>query len=243
MSHFKHPHVLAVNRIATRTSREKKNNSKAESLVYIFVDNRERARTRDTKQRRQISLEQQHENYIAAVRRWEMLATSEVKISGNGKKKSKKEHKKQNILWAHARLSLLKGVTQRKFHAVVVQNNGKEIEKTVLEVQSLLLFSLPSPFSITSSYFLLRYEWRCQGIIRRFRKPKHTYRKNTSRRTSLDILSKSCENAELKAKCKLWTFQCGEFSIDRMNMSKTQDCGRKLSPIIFLGNQMVYSWN
>ena len=52
-------------------------------------------------------------------------------------KKSKKEHKKQNILWAHATLSLLKGVTQRKFHAVVTQNNGKEIEKTVLEVQSL----------------------------------------------------------------------------------------------------------
>ena len=69
MSHFKHPRGLAVNRIATRTSREKKNNSKAESLLYIFVDNRERARTRDTKQRRRISLEQQHENYIAAGRR------------------------------------------------------------------------------------------------------------------------------------------------------------------------------
>ena len=55
------------------------------------------------------------------------------------KKKSKKEHKKQNILWAHARLSLLKGVTQRKFHAVVTQNNGKEFEKTVLEVQSLFV--------------------------------------------------------------------------------------------------------
>ena len=66
MSHFKHPRALAVNRIATRTSREKKNNSKAESLVYIYVTNRERARMRDTKRRRRISLEQQHENYIAA---------------------------------------------------------------------------------------------------------------------------------------------------------------------------------
>ena len=54
-------------------------------------------------------------------------------------KKSKKEDKKQNILRAHARLSLLKGVTQRKFHAVVTQNNGKEIEKTVLDVQSLFV--------------------------------------------------------------------------------------------------------
>ena len=66
-----------------------------------------------------------------------MRATSEVKISGNGKKKSKKEHKKQNILRAHATLSLLKGVTQRKFHAVVVRNNGKEIKKSVLDVQSV----------------------------------------------------------------------------------------------------------
>ena len=49
-----------------------------------------------------------------------MLATSEVKMSGNGKKK--------------------KGVTQRKFHAVVVRNNGKEIKKSVLDVQSV--FSL-----------------------------------------------------------------------------------------------------
>ena len=55
-------------------------------------------------------------------------------------KKSKKEDKKQNILWAHATLSLLKGVTQRKFHAVVVRNNGKEIKKSVLDVQSV--FSL-----------------------------------------------------------------------------------------------------
>ena len=76
-------------------------------------------------------------------------------------------------------MSLLKGVTQRKFHAVVVQNNGKEIEKTVLDVRSF--------FAV------------------------------------------------------LVALKCGEFSIDRMNMSKTKDCGRKLSAIIFLGNQMIYS--
>ena len=50
--------------------------------------------------------------------------------------------------------------TFRKFHGVVVQNNGKEIyKKRVLHVQSCLLlirpivvfspFSLPSPLSIT----------------------------------------------------------------------------------------------
>ena len=53
--HFKHPCVLAVNCMATRTFREKKQ-SKAESFffrlnfnVYNDVENRERARTRDKK--------------------------------------------------------------------------------------------------------------------------------------------------------------------------------------------------
>ena len=64
---FKYPCVSAVNRIATRTFRDKKNNnnnnSKADSFfrltfnVYIHVDNKERAGARDKKQRRPISLE------------------------------------------------------------------------------------------------------------------------------------------------------------------------------------------
>ena len=63
--HFKHTRVSAVNRIATRTFRDKKNNNnKADSFfglnfkVYIGVDNRERARGRDKKQRRPISFEE-----------------------------------------------------------------------------------------------------------------------------------------------------------------------------------------
>ena len=51
---FKHTRVSAVNRMATRTFREKKyNKNKADSFsplncnVYINVDNRERARARD----------------------------------------------------------------------------------------------------------------------------------------------------------------------------------------------------
>ena len=51
---FKHRRVSAVNRMATRTFREKKyNKNKADSFsplncnVYINVDNRERARARD----------------------------------------------------------------------------------------------------------------------------------------------------------------------------------------------------
>ena len=59
--------------------REKNNNKVVPFLalffyVYTHVDNRERARASDWKQRRRISLEEKHENSIAAVRKWEMLA-------------------------------------------------------------------------------------------------------------------------------------------------------------------------
>ena len=37
--------------------------------VYTHVDNRERARASDLKQRRRTSLEEKHENFIAAVRK------------------------------------------------------------------------------------------------------------------------------------------------------------------------------
>ena len=51
----------------------------------------ERARARDKKQRRPISLEEEHENFIAAVRKWEMLAATQVKMSGSVKK-NEQEH-------------------------------------------------------------------------------------------------------------------------------------------------------
>ena len=70
--HFKHHFVLAVNRMVTRPDfwREK-NNNKAETFfrltfyVYSYVDSRERARARDEKQRRRISLGEKHDNFIA----------------------------------------------------------------------------------------------------------------------------------------------------------------------------------
>ena len=54
----------AVNRIATRTLKDKSNNSKVDSFfllnfnVYLDLDNIERARARDKKERRPISLEE-----------------------------------------------------------------------------------------------------------------------------------------------------------------------------------------
>ena len=66
---FKHPRVSGLNRMATRTFKEKKyNNNKADSffrlnfIVYINVDKRERARRRNKKQRRPNSLEEKREN-------------------------------------------------------------------------------------------------------------------------------------------------------------------------------------
>ena len=72
--HFKQPRLFAVNRMATRTFREK-NNNKVESFfrqdfnVFIDVDNGERGRARDNKQRRIISSE---ENMKKLKQRWEM---------------------------------------------------------------------------------------------------------------------------------------------------------------------------
>ena len=60
----------------TRTFRgEKNHNNKAESFfrlninVYINVDNRERTKARDEKQRRPILLEETPEKFLAAVRK------------------------------------------------------------------------------------------------------------------------------------------------------------------------------
>ena len=73
-----HLRVSGVNRMATRSIRGKVNNNKAESFfrlnlsVYIDLDNRERAKARDNKQRRSFSvqsLEEKHKNFIPGVRK------------------------------------------------------------------------------------------------------------------------------------------------------------------------------
>ena len=56
------------------------------------MDNRERARVRDKKQRRPILLKEKHENFLAAVRKWEMLANTKVKMSS--RETSEQEYKK-----------------------------------------------------------------------------------------------------------------------------------------------------
>ena len=49
------------------------------------MDKRESARARDKKQRRLISTEGKHENFISAVRKREILEATKVKVSGSEK--------------------------------------------------------------------------------------------------------------------------------------------------------------
>ena len=79
--------------MAARTFREKKQQQSRVFFdiifdVYTHVGNRERVRASVCKQRRRISLQQKH--VIAAVRKWEMLAASKVKMSGSEKIKSER---------------------------------------------------------------------------------------------------------------------------------------------------------
>ena len=139
--HFKHPARFGGKSHGHRdfkreTERKNNNNNKKAEFfvrlnfnVYINVENRERAKARNTQQLRPISLEEKHQNFTAAVRKWEMLAATKVKMCGNKKKKK----------WVGTHnISCIK--------RVVVENNGKEMYEKVLHVQSCFLplsLSLP----------------------------------------------------------------------------------------------------
>ena len=74
-------------------------------------------------------LEEQHENFVAAVTKWEMLAAINARWKWAAVKKKGNENTYD--------ISSIKGVRRFwKFNVVVVENNGKE--KSVLHVQSYL---------------------------------------------------------------------------------------------------------
>ena len=82
--------------------------------VYFDLDVKELEWEKTTK-------ETKREDFRAAVRKWEMLAATKVKISGSERKK---------VIRITYDISSIKRVT-RKFHVVVVQTNGKEVYKKV----------------------------------------------------------------------------------------------------------------
>ena len=90
--------------MAARTLRKKKQQQSCIFFNVIFdvsihVDNKERARMSDWKQKRRIFWEEKHEN-SKRLRQWEMLAVSKEqgeKLWGAVKNKSEHEHRRQNI--------------------------------------------------------------------------------------------------------------------------------------------------
>ena len=72
-------------------------NRKSESRRQVSEAQREkerrRARVRDIKQRRHFLLKGQHENFVAAGGKREMLAATKVKMNGSEKAKGKKKKK------------------------------------------------------------------------------------------------------------------------------------------------------
>ena len=57
-----------------------------------------------------------------------MMATGMVKMGGS-EEKSEQEHRQQNFFVSTYDIELHKTCYYRKFHVVVVQNNGKEMYK------------------------------------------------------------------------------------------------------------------
>ena len=65
---------------------QRKRESRWQTSDAQRVKERQRARARDKIQLRYFLLEEQHENFVAEVRKWEMLAATTVKMSGSEKK-------------------------------------------------------------------------------------------------------------------------------------------------------------
>ena len=113
-------------------------------------------RVRDKKkQGRWILLEEKREKFIAAVRKWEMLVATKVKMQT------------WKNTWKIS--SLIEHVT-RKFHVVVMQNNNREMYKKVCCISKVVFLLIMtygffcrshcwSPFSVMWFYFLFEYNY------------------------------------------------------------------------------------
>ena len=80
------------------------------------------------------------------------------------------------------------------------------------------------------------YEWRCLGIKRHVRKPKHTkkqikkdYNRKIRKALSLKLF---CMCVKLKSRYHK--------QVTKKKKKKKRDCGRYLWPVIFRGNQLVW---
>ena len=68
--------------------RQRKRENREQASEAQREKERQTATARDKKEWRRFLLEEQHENIVAAVRNWEMLAATKVKMGGSEKKNS-----------------------------------------------------------------------------------------------------------------------------------------------------------
>ena len=104
---------LEGNRMAIWTFRGRKKNTKVVSFSTLFFMLTHSVicglqKKSDSKQRRRISLEETHGNFIAAVRKWEMLAASKVKITERREKIKANMNSGNKIFGKHIRQFLQK---------------------------------------------------------------------------------------------------------------------------------------
>ena len=80
---------MSTNLEYRESERQRKRESRWQAREAQREKERQRARSRDKKKiRRRISLEEQNENFIPAVRKWELLAAFNVKMSDSEMKKA-----------------------------------------------------------------------------------------------------------------------------------------------------------
>ena len=165
------PLVSAVNHMAARTCREKKNKSFFPP-VYINLDNRERARARNKQQRRPISLEEKHENYIAAVR---VCCTCKVVFSANQKK---------SVLHVQSLFFANQICCCCFFTVLVVFTLSLVLLDFIFSLRKLLILTLPQPAPV-----LFRAKEEIEEARQRPYDPTTATSMKTSLKNSLHILS------------------------------------------------------
>ena len=67
--------------------KHRENEKVGDRPAKLNKENSDRELERDKKQRRHFLLEEKHENFLGAVRKWEMLAVIKTQLSGSEKKK------------------------------------------------------------------------------------------------------------------------------------------------------------
>ena len=118
---------LAGNRIATRTFLREKTTTKSSPTKFqksLLTWITEKELKRQTKEANFV----ESKTWKLAVRRWEILGTSKVKMSGTERKKKTNRNISNKFLVSTYDISYMRCVTT-KFHVVVVQNNVKEMSK------------------------------------------------------------------------------------------------------------------